>query len=446
MSRLRNPTGSRDFNSDDIAIREYITNIAKKCFINYGAEPIDTPIYELYENVQNLYGEEFNKQVYKFRDDHDALILRYDLTVPFARYVGANGLLLFRRYQIGTVYRLDDPQIVKGRYRAFIQADFDIAGNDGSGIFDLEILQLANDLLYKLLNDQYVIRLNHRDILYQYLQKLNVSNDNLGTVCSSIDKLDKKSVDEICTELKQKNIQDTVIDNIKNFINDLTKYKDTNNIINTFNHLDYLNQKKLIGKEIYDLFSILLNQLNFLGLLDRILFDPLLARGLDYYTGIIFEAYYLDKNIMSSSICAGGRYDNLIGKFSNKGDIPAIGISLGVERIVTILENITSSKLKSETKIKVYVASIGKELLLERIKLCNILRQNNVSTMISHLKDPKMKSQYDDVFSKNIPYMIIIGPREILSNTIKIKNMNLRTEETFDREEGIKKIISDTNN
>lgn len=430
MSQLRNPTGTKDLNSYDLSIREHIINIAKKCFINFGGNQIDTPVMELYDNVKNLYGEEFHKLVYKFRDEHDELILRYDLTVPFARFVGMNGLRLFRRYQIGTVYRCDDPQIAKGRYRAFMQADFDIAGSDqGIGIFDIEILQLTEDLLTKLLGDSFIIRLNHRDIIWQYLKKFNVPIDKLVTVCSSIDKLDKKSVDEICSELSQKGIDESVIISIKDFIGNLLINRSS---LETF---EYMVQNNLIEGKTYEYFSELLNRLAFMGLSKNIIFDPLLARGLDYYTGIIFEAYYKDNNIMPSSICAGGRYDNLIGKFSNQGEIPAIGLSLGIERIAAIFEN--TKIVDNSRKVKVYVSSIGKDMLNERIKLCNELRKCDIATMMSHIENPKMAAQFDDVFNNDIKYMIVIGRDEINSGKIKIKKIDSRAESTHDREDGI---------
>lgn len=433
MNQLRNPTGTHDLNPSDIALREYIIGVAKQCFINYGGQQIDTPVMELYDNVRDLYGEEFHKLVYKFKDEHDDLILRYDLTVPFARFVGMNGLRLFRRFQIGTVYRCDDPQISKGRYRAFLQADFDIAGSDlGSGVFDMEVLQLAEDLLSKLLGDHFMIRLNHKDLISQYLQKLNVPVDNLSTVCSSIDKLDKKNLEEVCTELLQKGISGEIVEDISNLIKELTIKRTSKQT------LDYLIQNNLIEGNTYDQFSILLDKLNYTGICDKIVFDPLLARGLDYYSGIIFEAYYLDKDIMGTSICAGGRYDNLIGKFSNHGQIPAVGISLGIERIATILENTKFSIPKNN--IDVYVASIGEGMLNERIKLCSLLRKQNISTMMSYLGNPKMRTQFDDVFNYDAKYMVIIGQEEMKSEVIKIKTIATKVEETFNLNDGVNKL------
>jgi histidyl-tRNA synthetase len=433
MNQLRNPTGTKDLNPADVAIREYIVGIAKECFTNCGGVQIDTPVMELYSNVKNLYGEEFHKLVYRFKDEHDDLILRYDLTVPFARFVGTNGLKLFRRYQVGTVYRCDDPQISKGRYRAFMQADFDIAGADqNSGIFDIEILQLADNLLSKLLGTStFTIRLNHKDIIVQYLTKLLVPSDKMQTVCSSIDKLDKRELDDVCRELTQKGLDGEIIMGIKKFISELLLNGGSPREI-----LDYL--KGFIDDATYILFSSVLDRLHLIGL-SNIVFDPLLVRGLDYYTGIIFEGYYTDKLIMPTSICAGGRYDNLIGKFSNHGKIPAVGLSLGVERIVTILENTGLFKFPLKSA-DVYVASVGKNILNDRIKLCGELRKLNISTMMSHLENPKMKSQFSDVFTLGIKFMVVIGPDEVKSGKIRIKVIDSRSEEVYDRDVGINKL------
>ena len=431
QSKFRCPTGTRDLDQADIFIRNYITNIAKKCFQNCGAIQIDTPVIELYENIKKLYGEEFNKSVYKLRDDTEDLILRYDLTVPFARYVASKGLSVFRRYQIGNVYRLDEPQISKGRYLAFQQADFDIAGSDqGSGIFDMEILKLADNLLSQLLGKNFKIRLNDKSIIRQYLTKFGIEDDIFSTVCSSIDKLDKRTVVEICDELKTKGLDVIIIEKIRKFINDIAPSN---------NKLGYLLEHDLIDKKSHDNLDKFISQIDS----ECVVFDPLLARGLDYYTGIIYEAYYNDSNVMQSAICAGGRYDNLIGVFSNQGQIPAIGLSLGIDRIVRILEEKHFDI--SDSSKKVYVCSIGKNMVPDRVKLCTELRKRDVCAIMSYLENPKMKSQFDDVFNNKIEYMVIIGESEIKQGLIKIKTISSKLEETFDRDKGIIEIVSRVN-
>jgi len=436
MNRIRNPVGTKDLDPKDVSIRNYILETTKECFRCYVTQEIDTPIMELYENIKNLYGDEFHKLVYKFKDDHDELILRYDLTVPFARYVGANGLKLFRKYQIGRVYRSDDPQAHFGRYREFWQADVDIAGSDqGSGIFDFEIVSLANDLLTRLLGTKFIIRLNHRIIISQYLRALNVPTDMIAKVCTSLDKLDKKTIDEVCTELKQKDLDAKVIINIKEFINETQINK---------NIFQKMYEQKMITDDIYIEFNKLMQRLKSINC--KVIFDPLLARGLDYYTGIIFEASYDDKKIMPGSICAGGRYDNLIEKFSNHGHCPAVGVSLGVERIITILEA-EERKIESKPINIVYVASIGANALEERIKICALLRNNNIPTMMSHLENPKMGTQITELLNnKDVKYMIVIGNNEISNGTLTIKCIADKTQNEYKKNEGIAFILDKCKN
>lgn len=507
MRRL--PTGMRDWDKDLIKLREHVILTIKKFYSGRDAKQLDTPVLELFDIVKNLYGEEFDKSVYLL-DDGD-LIMRYDLTVPFARYIAMNGLDSFRRYQIGKVYRRDLPQIIKGRYTEITQADFDIAGSDqSSGMFDLEILELCRNVLLELIGDNFIIRLNSRDILLQYLKKMNIPENKLMVVAASIDKLDKKSVPDICLELIQKDISTDTVDVIEKFISSISKILDshekiisfleinipketlltfskiydlsindicielkkkgicdeiidkvrkidnTHKIVSSADILTYLMSQELITKETWEKFTIFLNRLNKLGI-SGIMFDPLLTRGLDYYTGIIFEVYYNDKEIMPSSICAGGRYDNLIGKFSNRGECPAVGMSIGIERIITILSNLTIKtkfKMALTSPIKIYIGSIGPketakdnkdleifEILDERIKLCNEFRKYNIPTKMSHLKNPKISSQLEDVLNNNIPYMVIIGQKEIKNKMIRVKTIADNLQQDFDRDVGIKFLV-----
>jgi len=460
IKQLRTPLGTHDLTTSDIQIREYIFNIAKKCFTSRNAEQLETPVIEQYNIVKNIYGQEFKKLVYKIpktnsidletsSEDDDDLILRYDLTVPFARYVGMNGLKVFRRFQIGKVYRKDYPQISHGRYREFYQCDFDIAGSDeNTGIYDLEVLELANDLLKKLLNNNFIIKLNHRQIIFEYLKNMSFEESSFNKISTILDKLGKKPQSEIFEELATISTNKDNIDNIKKFIDEIINMNKLNK--SAHNIIQFLEENKFVSKPTLNIIANILNGIKELNFDNKIIFDPLLARGLDYYTGIIFESFYYDNkktnNIISSSICAGGRYDNLIGKFSNLKSIPAVGLSLGVERIVGILEIIYKNKFKKNNNSpQIYVCSIGDNMILERIKLCSIFRQNNIIAQMSHQSNPKMRKQFDYVFQNNIPYMIVIGNEEIKNKKIKIKIINKKEELTFDREEGIKYLIENCN-
>lgn len=437
---IKNATGTRDLNSKDIAIREYIFKIAKECFVKRGVTQLDTPVLELFGLVKNLYGDEFNKLVYKLEDGgaYD-LLLRYDLTVPLARYVVMNGIKFLRRFQIGKVYRRDDPQIEKGRYREFYQCDFDIIGDDqNTNIFDTEIFDVLVEILEKLLGNKFIIKISDRNILYTLLRKFGVCDEQINLVCSTLDKLDKKNWNELSKELKLKNISQEVINNLENLIikiNDFNKIKDNSEQINKV--LNYLDEEKIDNSSIK---NILLNLVE-LDILKYIQFDLSLARGLDYYTGIIFEVKYLDGDIMQSTISSGGRYDNVIGKLSGQTSIPAIGMSLGIERLATILEK-TKKEIILDNQIEIYVASIGENMIRERIKLCCELRKLGLTCVMSHLKNPKMRPQFDEVFNMNIPYMIVIGEDEIKNNILTIKDVKQNVQHKKNKNEGIEFLLN----
>jgi histidyl-tRNA synthetase len=195
----------------------------------------------------------------------------------------------------------------------------------------------------------------------------------------------------------------------------------------------------LTGSTLTNMESIY-NVLNKLNIIDNFVFDPFLCRGMDYYTGIIFEAMYNDKNIMSSTIAAGGRYDKMIGKFTNTGDIPAIGLSLGVERIAYIMENTNSVDIKDIPKV--YVASIGKDLISERIKLCCELRRLGLNVIMSHLSDPKMRPQFEEVFEGKIQFMVVIGKDEIDKDMLTIKDIFKNEQKKYPRAEGISFLLN----
>jgi histidyl-tRNA synthetase len=454
---IRTATGTRDLYNIDVKLRTHIFGIAKQCFECRNAKQLETPVFELYDTVKNIYGDEFNKLVYRLHDESDELILRYDLTVPFARYVGTNGYQIFKRYQIGKVYRSDNPQISKGRFREFYQCDFDIAGKDnGTNIFDMEICDVAVDILTKLIGNNFSIRLNHRIIIHDYLTKLNVPIDMFNTVTSSIDKLDKKTVDEIKLELIDKlnpnkndnQLVDDIIDFVKSLISLDTSVQNNKSegIVLWKIKLNYLHENKFVTTDTYNSFTKIMTQLCYMDINKYFVFNPLLARGLDYYTGIIFEGYYNDSTIIESAICGGGRYDNLIEKFSNHGTIPSVGFSLGVERIVTILEA-TNSELINELNLsdnpEVYICTIGPNMVNERIKLCSLLRKKGIRCTMSNSENPKMGNQMNDVFDQNIKLMLVIGDNELKNNQLTVKKISTKYQTTLNFDDAIQYIMSE---
>lgn len=430
-----NARGTRDFDSDEVCLIEFLISKIKNIFTKYDAVPIETPIIERFETVENLYGSDFNKLVYTLNDpinnedNPDKLLLRYDLTVSFARYIATKGLISFKAYRIGKVYRRDKPHIKKGRYREFYQCDFDIVGTDnGQMLQELEILSLLDNILKELLpNKSYKIQFNSRQILYEIIANCGIPESMFKTVASIIDKLDKLSLDQIKSELENKGLENGCITKLVEVIVEINNLYNKSNI----NILNYIKDElQLINSETYQHMFDIINNID-----KNFIFNPCLARGLDYYTGLIYEATYSNSKIMGSSIAGGGRYDDLIGFMSNKGSIPAIGLSIGLNRILTIYQKEKDLYIPPhiKPKPKVYIASVGGLKPIERIKLCNSLRKNDIYAITSYSKNPKMRSQLNTIFERKIPYMITIGPKELERNTVMLKTIETKEQKEINR-------------
>ncbi len=426
MTEARRPLGTIDLNENDIRIRNHIFDTVKRLLKIRGATQIDTPVIEMFSTVDSLYGGEFNKLVYTLSDNNNddsenKLFLRYDLTVPLARYIGMNGLIKFRRFQFGKVYRKDDPQIQRGRYREFYQFDYDIVGDDQkSGIYDMEMMETIHEILTELLGKStFTIKFNYKNIVIRLLEKCNVPNDLYKVTFSALDKLDKKDWDDVSSELIQKGLSRECVNNLQSYY---MKFTTLTSLACTF---DMLNENNLLTEDTKN------NLVTMIKLLDRlnftnVVFDPFLIRGMDYYTGLLYETTYNNKDIMSSTISAGGRYDEMLSKFSTRGTIPAIGVSLGVERITKILEQTTFVDNDTNNVPDIYVASIGPDMIIERVALCNEFRKLGYYTVMSDLPNPKMRSQFTSVFEdykKMIPIMIVIGQNEIKNGTLTVKDV-----------------------
>lgn len=434
MSNITNlPTGMIDLADTDISIRNYIFEKAKKVLSKRNVVQIETPVVELLSTVESLYGEEFNKLVFNLNDEGQKLILRYDLTVPMARFVGSNGMVKFRRFQYGKVYRRDHPQIEKGRYREFYQFDYDIIGSDQeSGTNDLEMIETLCELLSEILGpNTFTIKINYKEVVIKILELCNIQEELFSVTFSALDKLDKKTFEEIKSELVQKGLNDVQILCLENIYLQINNNNAINNIDKisqfdkTFELLKINNLLTDKSEKYLSLVNIFISKMK----LNMFVLDPFLIRGMDYYTGLLYEVTYNDKTIMESTISAGGRYDNMIGKFSNKGNIPAIGMSLGIERIVRILSK--TIKFSNDNNIHVYVATIGKNMICDRVMLCSEIRKMGFNTIMSDLPNPSMRLQFDNVFDNNIPVMIIIGENEIKNKTLNIKDIKKNIQKTI---------------
>lgn len=410
---LRIPAGTRDLCGDAVRIRDGIIHVAQQYMRAANGVELDTPIFELASTVHNIYGPEFNKLVYRLNTDGDDMILRYDLTVPFARYVGMTNQKIFRRYHAGKVYRSDDPEPNRARFREFRQCDFDIAGADPTGMYDVEILDLTNTILLRLLGDTFTIQINDRAIITDYLSRLRIKTDPT-VICQIFDKLDKNGLEAIKAELMDK------VDESK----ELVEFLDQVIALppDPVCRLTAMRDQGLIG-DAYDTMYRLCVRLNALNI--RYTFNPLLARGLDYYTGVIFEATYDNVNIISTSIGGGGRYDNLIEKFSSHGKIPSIGMSIGVERIALIYDLDPAQQDRRDALLpvikRVYVGSLGQDMLVHRLKVTSELRSRGVVCVLPTQENPKMKAMLGDVRKSNIGLMVMLAEDELRLDLIQIK-------------------------
>ena len=387
--------GFRDFLPSQMAIRNHVKKICIETFELFGFQPLKTPTLEYASILKGKYGEEANKLIYFFKDKGDRDVgMRYDLTVPTCRILSSYNLPLpFKRYQIQPVWRADNTQ--KGRYREFIQCDVDSFGTK-SPLIDAEIIALTYTILQKLNFKKYKIKINNRELLK------NIPN----TILQSIDKIEKIGEKGVIDELKKKNIKQAQIDSSLDYIKTL---QPDDYLKQVFAYLDLLN----VPKEVY-------------------VFDPSMVRGLDYYTGIIFETYVEKPSL--GSITGGGRYDNLV-KVLGGPDIPAVGTSIGFERIIDCINELNLMPEINKNTTKILIANFGQEK--ESLNLLNTLRKNNISSTIYPNQD-KLGKQIKYANEIGINHIAIIGEDEVKNNTITLKNLKNKEQKNLNLDELIK--------
>jgi len=403
---LQLPKGTRDLKPEEAIARNRIVSTLKNVFELYGYSPLETPAFERYDILASKYagGNEILKETFKFSDQGKReLGLRYDLTVPMCRFIAMNSdiKLPFKRYAIGEVFR--DGPVEKARYRSFTQCDVDVVGIKGMQA-DAEIIALTQRAFKKLGFDA-VVKVNNRKLLNELLENAGVKGDKLETAILSIDKLEKFGLETVEKELKQKNIDKNTINNIKKITNIKGNNSDKiKNIKKIINNSDGLN-------EIDELLSLLnIPKIN-------VDFDVSLARGLTYYTGTVVEAY-LKNSAVKSAVCAGGRYDKMIGSFIGKGEYPAVGISFGLDRIYDAYTE--KNKTQQKTVTKVYIIPIN--TFKDSLKIAEELRNENVSADIDLMgKGPSKNLQYAN--SLGIPYVLFVGEEELKQGKVKLKDM-----------------------
>ena len=421
------PKGTRDYSPDEMKKREYLFEVFRYNFNLYGFNCIETPSMENSEILNGKYGEEGDRLIYRILDSGDFLKnidnkenissnnlksqiskkgLRYDLTVPFARYVSMNRnkiTMPFKRYQIQPVWRADRPQ--KGRFREFYQCDVDYIGTK-SIVCESEIISLVYSIFNKLKFDDFKIKLNNRKILLGISEELNFK-DKFEKFCILIDKIDKIGVSGLKKEMKLNKFPTS---SIKKLIS-LIELKGNNSL--KINYVKTFLSNSKIGLEGINEIENLMKIKNDFSL------DFTLARGLSYYTSTIFEVVSTNNNI--GSLCGGGRYDDLTEIFGYK-NISGIGISFGIERIIEVLNTNNLFPKKIESDNNVLISYLSNDLIKNSLKLANKLRENGIPTDL-YSEKAKLKKQLQYANNNNIPFVIIIGEDEIKNRKYILKNM-----------------------
>ncbi|KAI6354734.1 hypothetical protein MCOR25_008463 [Pyricularia grisea] len=492
--QLKTPKGTRDWSRKDMILRDRIFNAITEVFKRHGGTNLDTPVFELKEILSGKYGED-SKLIYDLADQGGELCsLRYDLTVPLARYLAMNtDIKQLKRYQIAKVYRRDQPAVAKGRMREFYQCDFDVAGIYDPMIPDAEILRIIVEVFEALSFEKFTIKINHRKVLDGLFEVSGVPPDKIRSISSAVDKLDKMPWEEVKKEMLEKGISAEVADSIGEYV----KHKGGKDIVDLLRADAKLEKNENAKAGIEDM-NLLFTYLDAFGVTDKVSFDLSLARGLDYYTGVIYEVVTEgsapavapkptngeteakasgeavaptagatqpgtenaahapndtkrkapkkkqlsedddrsdDPTVGVGSIAAGGRYDNLVGMFSGKGDkgqIPCVGISFGVDRIFSIMsaKQAREQATVRQNEVDVYVMAFGggkdfTGLLPERIAVARQLWDAGIRAEFSAKVKPKLQQQFKVAEDGGVPLAVILGEDELKAGKVKLKILGL---------------------
>ena len=332
------PKGTRDFLPDQMAIRERAFGAIVGVFKRHGAVALDTPVFELRETLMGKYGED-SKLIYDLADQGgEVLSLRYDLTVPFARYLAMHNVGNIKRYHIARVYRRDNPQMNRGRFREFYQCDFDIAGAYPCMMADSEVIKVMSEILGELNIGAFCIRINDRRLLDAVFDCAGIPGSKFKTICSSIDKLDKEPWEEVRREMTvEKGLSEEAADAVGRFVVLKSPVGSPQQLLALLQGPESPFGSHACAAAALSELATLFDYLQALSATACLQFDMSLARGLDYYTGPIFEAVLTGGGTNVGSIGGGGRYDTLVGMFSSKA-VPCVGVCVGIERVFNIME------------------------------------------------------------------------------------------------------------
>jgi histidyl-tRNA synthetase len=460
---LKTAKGTRDYGAAEMFCREHVERIVKDVFTSYGGSALDTPVFERKDVLAGKYGED-QKLIFDLMDQGgEQLALRYDHTVPLARYLAMAGATVQAKiWQVGKVYRRDNPVMSKGRMREFSQADLDITGAWDPMIPDAEIISLLCTVLTRLDVGEFTVKLNHRKILDGIFEVCGVPQDKIRSISSAVDKLDKLPWLEVKKEMtEEKGLSSDVADKIGEYV----KHKGGPSLLDLLKADATLMANPSAKQGISDM-DILFTLLRAYKVLDKISFDMSLARGLDYYTGIIYEAIVeasappafaadatespapskpkpskkakaddgeedeLDESQVGvGSIAAGGRYDNLVGMFTAAAaaegkkapGLPCIGVSIGLDRIFAIVWPKWVEKGMRSKETMVYVLAAGDGLLEERIALVQELREAGIKTDFLAKKKPKLTAQFMAGEKDEVPFAVILGGDELKEGLVTVK-------------------------
>jgi histidyl-tRNA synthetase len=444
MSKPGLARGTRDFGPDVMAKRIYILDSIKSVFKKFGFLPIETPSVENLSVLMGKYGEEGDQLLFKILNSGDfakeltsedlnsgskAILpkiaekgLRYDLTVPFARYVVMNRhdlAMPFKRYQVQPVWRADRPQ--KGRYREFYQCDADVVGTD-SLLCEAEIILMLNEVFQKLSLTDFTIKINNRKILSGISEIIGAPGKE-SELCVAIDKLDKIGKEKVEEELLQRGFDADQVANLQPLFSLPETIEDSLTVLKS-----WLNDSESGRVGISELEETLALVSGFGLEKHHVSLDATLARGLSYYTGAIFEVKALGVQI--GSISGGGRYDNLTGTFGMPG-LSGVGISFGVDRIYDVLDELKLFPESTTESTKVLLVNFDKETQTACLPVLRKIRDAGISAEL-YPEPAKMKKQFDYANKKGIPYVIIIGSEEIITGNYSLKNMQTGDQEMLD--------------
>ena len=449
------PKGTRDFNSEELYKRNYIINIIKDNFLRFGFNPIETPSFERSETLLGKYGQEGERLIFKILKSGDFLkdtnvdemkelkysdlspkivdkALRYDLTVPFARYVVQNQnniTIPFKRYQIQNVWRADRPQ--KGRFREFLQCDADVIGSK-SLMQEIDFISLFDSVFSDLKLSGCQIKINTRKLLVAICDIFDCQ-DKFTTLTNQLDKLDKLDNEVVKSNLIKADFKQNVVNSIFDVIELSKNFTDNLELLKSYFKSSEIGKEGISDIEyIFKYFSK--NNL----IKSELIFDIGLARGIDYYTGVIFEVIP-PKNISMGSLAGGGRYDDLTEIFGLK-NMSGIGISFGLDRLFLIIEELNLFPETPINSVKVLILNFGNSFSYDLIQIANSLRKNNINTEF-YPDSVSLKKQLNYANKNMIPYVLFYGEEEKENLCFNLKDMNSGNQQKLSKEQLLKVLV-----